>query len=149
MGCEDQGWVAWFIIAALTGQTITVYGDGKQVRDLLWVDDLIDAYELAVQRIDKAAGQAFNIGGGPERAISVNEVIREIAGHVGGMAEPSQQAWRPGDQRVFVSAIDKAEEILGWRPKVNPADGIPRLIEWARENEDLLASLSGRSLAKV
>lgn len=137
-GIEDQGWVAWFVIAALKRLPITIYGDGKQVRDVLFVEDLCDVYDLAVERIDLAAGQVFNIGGGAEFTISVWQEFGLLLEKLLGEKIPVKTGdWRPGDQRVYVSDIRKAQEVLGWKPKVGVEDGIQRLFEWVKSNRDL------------
>ncbi len=138
-GVEDQGWVAWFVIAVLTGKPITVYGNGKQVRDLLYVDDLLDAYDAALVRLEVSAGQVYNIGGGPANSISVWQEFRPILEGYFGIEIPTQSSgWRPGDQRIYVSDTRKALSQLGWQPKVEVRAGIGRLIEWARENKESL-----------
>jgi CDP-paratose 2-epimerase len=141
-GIEDQGWVAWFIIAALKGRPITIYGDGKQVRDVLFIDDLLAAFEAAVARIDQAAGQVYNIGGGPENTLSVwAEFGPLLEGHLGRPIPVSWSDWRPGDQKVYVSDIGKAERELGWRPRVGVGDGVERLFRWVRDHQELFAHL--------
>ncbi|MGD2104232.1 MAG: GDP-mannose 4,6-dehydratase [Anaerolineae bacterium] len=140
MGVEDQGWVAWFVIAAVQGKPITIYGDGKQVRDVLFVDDLLDAYDAAVERIETAAGEVYNIGGGPEHTMSVwAEFQPLLEGLVGRSIPVTYDDWRPGDQRIYVSDIRKAERELGWRPRVGVNEGIRRLYEWVESNQDLFA----------
>jgi CDP-paratose 2-epimerase len=140
MGVEDQGWVAWFIIAAVTRNPITIYGDGKQVRDVLHVDDLLDVYDAAIERIETAAGQVYNIGGGPERTISIWEefgpLLEEL---VGERIDVSYEDWRPGDQLVYVSDIGKAQRELAWRPEVDVEQGIRQLYEWVVANQYLFA----------
>ena len=132
-GIEDQGWVAWFVIAALTGRPITIYGDGKQVRDILYIDDLLDAYDAAVERIDRAAGHIYNIGGGPSRAIAIWAEFGPLLENLLGRSIPvTYGPWRPGDQRVFVSDIRKAQQHLGWRPRVEIAQGVARLVAWVQ-----------------
>ena len=137
-GIEDQGWVAWFVIATVMGRPITIYGDGKQIRDLLHVSDLIRAYDLAVEKIDVTAGQVYNLGGGSANTLSIwtefGPMLEELVGH------PIQVArgdWRPGDQKVFVADIRKAERELGWKPQVSIEEGIRKLFEWVRENKNL------------
>jgi CDP-paratose 2-epimerase len=138
-GTEDQGWVAHFIISVLTGQSITIYGNGKQVRDLLFVDDLVRAFRLAVDRIDRAAGEVFNIGGGPSNSTSVwaefGQVVAELSGHD---ISVNFDDWRPGDQPCYVSDIRKAGELLEWRPLIDKETGIRRLWGWASSNLDTL-----------
>jgi len=137
-GVEDQGWVAWFLIAAVTGQPITIYGDGKQVRDVLWVDDLIDLFQAAVGRIDVTAGQVYNVGGGPANTLSVwHELGPMLAALLGREVPVGRDDWRPGDQRIFVADIRKAERALGWRPRVDKAEGVRRLYEWVVANRAL------------
>ena len=132
-GLEDQGWVAWFAISAIRGNPITIYGNGKQVRDVLWVDDLIDLYERAVDRIDIAAGQIYNAGGGPENAISVLDAIDLLRQITGTAIAPNFKDWRPGDQKIYISDCQKARKDLGWLPRTNPRDGIARLVHWVSE----------------
>ncbi|MCC6146880.1 MAG: GDP-mannose 4,6-dehydratase [Anaerolineaceae bacterium] len=137
-GIEDQGWVAWFIIAALTGRKITIYGDGKQVRDILFVDDLLDAYDAALKNIAVSAGQVYNIGGGPENVMSVWADFGPLLEKLFGRAIPVKRGdWRPGDQRIYVSDIRKAEQELGWKPRISVEMGIRRLFEWAKVNQSL------------
>lgn len=137
-GIEDQGWVAWFIIALLTGKPITIYGNGKQVRDLLHVEDLLDAYDAALERIDVAAGQIYNIGGGAENTLSVWKELQPILeGLNGGEIGVKWGAWRPGDQWIYVSDTRKARTELGWQPRVTVKAGIPLLFQWARDNQHL------------
>lgn len=137
-GVEDQGWVAHFCIAARLGRSITIYGDGKQVRDVLWIDDLIGAYEAAAKHIDVAAGQIYNIGGGPENTMSIwaefGPMLERVAGH---RIPVTYAGWRPGDQRVYVSDVRKAERELGWQPQVSPEDGVKHLWKWVDEHAGL------------
>ncbi len=137
-GVEDQGWVAWFIIAAATGKPIAIYGDGKQVRDILFVDDLLNAYDLAVQKIDVAKGQVYNLGGGPDNVMSIwAEFQPKLEKLLGAQIPVSRGDWRPGDQRVFYADIRKAEKELGWKPKVNVEEGVSKLFKWVKENKNL------------
>ncbi|MFZ5911662.1 MAG: GDP-mannose 4,6-dehydratase [Chloroflexota bacterium] len=137
-GIEDQGWVAWFIIAAVLGKPITLYGDGKQVRDVLHVDDLMNAYDAAIEHIDVAAGQVYNIGGGPANVMSVwAEFGPMLEALLGRKLEVARGDWRPGDQKVFYADIRKAERELGWRPKIGVQKGVKRLFEWVSENREL------------
>lgn len=141
-GVEDQGWVAWFIIAALKQHPITIYGNGKQVRDVLFVDDLIDAYEAAVNNIDRVAGQIFNVGGGPENTMSVWKQFGPILEELVGQPIPVQIGdWRPGDQPIYVSDIRKAQNELGWSPKIGLREGIECLYRWVKENPELFNHL--------
>lgn len=141
-GIEDQGWVAWFIIAALKKRPITIYGDGKQVRDILFIDDLLNAYEAVVQHIDTTAGQVFNIGGGSKNTMSIwTEFGPILAELLGGPLEVARASWRPGDQRVYVGDIRKAERELGWQPQVSVREGITRLFQWIRDNQEMFNHL--------
>jgi CDP-paratose 2-epimerase len=133
-GNEDQGWVAHFLIRSLDRQPITIYGDGKQVRDILFIDDLVDAFLVASQNVERLAGRAFNIGGGPQNTISLIELLRRIAVLDGRMPRLEREAWRTGDQRYYVSDTRTFARETGWSPRVAPADGIRRLREWLIEN---------------
>ena len=134
-GVEDQGWVAWFAIRALQRLPVTVFGDGRQVRDVLYVDDLIDAYDRAVARIAKTAGRAYNIGGGPQNTLSLLELIETLDRHFGFELSYSFEDWRPGDQKVFVSDVSRAAADFGWAPQTNVSMGVSRLLAWLSENE--------------
>jgi CDP-paratose 2-epimerase len=137
-GIEDQGWVAWFVIASIMGKEITIYGDGKQVRDVLFVDDLLDAYDAALDHVDDMAGEVYNIGGGPGLTMSI---WKEFKPHLerlsGGKINVKWGDWRPGDQRIFVSDIRKADRELGWKPKTQIEDGLQQLYQWAETNRYL------------
>ncbi|MFN8434621.1 MAG: GDP-mannose 4,6-dehydratase [Anaerolineales bacterium] len=137
-GIEDQGWVAWFIIAAVMGRNITIYGDGKQVRDILHVHDLIQAYDLAVEKIDVARGQVYNIGGGPSNVMSIwSEFGPRLEALLGKKIEVARGDWRPGDQRVFYADVSKAKNELGWEPKISVEQGVNMLFEWVQANKNL------------
>jgi CDP-paratose 2-epimerase len=134
-GVEDQGWVAHFVIAAAKGRPITIYGNGKQVRDLLHVQDLIRAYELGIQKIDQVSGQAFNLGGGAANSLSIWREFGPLLEKLKGAPVVARlEKWRPGDQRVFISNNGKALALLGWRPQISPAQGIQQLYEWVSHN---------------
>jgi len=134
-GMEDQGWVAWFTIAALTGKPITIFGDGKQVRDLLWVEDLIDAYR-AFLGSDLPHG-VFNMGGGASNTLSLLELLDLLQPHVKGDIQVDHADWRPSDQKIYVSDIAKAKEALSWSPRTTPQDGVERLAAWVEEHRPL------------
>ena len=129
-GVEDQGWIAWFAIRALQRRAVTVYGDGKQVRDVLFVDDLIAAYDAAVSAIATTSGKAYNIGGGPANTLSLLELIDLLERQFGHRLNYAFDDWRPGDQRVFVSNVARANEDFGWAPSTSPAEGISELSRW-------------------
>jgi CDP-paratose 2-epimerase len=139
-GIEDQGWIAWFCVAVTTGQPFSIFGDGKQIRDVLWVEDLIDLYERAVERADAVKGEVFNVGGGPGNTMSLRELVAKLEKRFGRALKPPFADWRPGDQRVFVADVRKAERMLGWRPKVSVDEGVDRLIDWVRENRALFSA---------
>jgi len=139
-GVEDQGWVAWFVIAAVLGIPITIYGDGKQVRDILFVDDLVKLFYTALQEGPDLKGSAYNIGGGLENTLSLLELI-EILNNEGLELSYTFEDWRPGDQKVFISDNTKALKKLGWKPSVSPTQGIRKLISWVREHQALLRSV--------
>jgi len=140
-GIEDQGWVAWFTIATMLEKNISIYGDGKQVRDVLFIEDLIDAYEAAINNIEKAKGQAFNIGGGAKNTMSLLELIAFLERFFGKNIPFKFGDWRPGDQPVFVCDIAKAKQVLGWEPKTSPEEGVRKLYEWVKDNKKLFADL--------
>ncbi len=133
-GVEDQGWVAWFSIAALLERPITIYGDGLQIRDLLHVNDLVAAYKAAADQPDRSAGQIFNMGGGPSRTLSLVELLAFLEKRLEKKIPVSRAEPRAGDQPVFVADIRKAERELGWRPEIDPLPGIGMLIDWIQEN---------------
>ena len=137
-GVEDQGWVAWFVIAAVMGRPMTIYGDGKQIRDLLYVYDLSDAYDLAIQNIENVKGDVFNLGGGPENTMSIwTEFGPRLEKLLGKPVSVAYGDWRPGDQKVFVADIRKAEKMLGWKPKYDVDKGMKQLFDWASANKNL------------
>ncbi len=129
-GNEDQGWVAHFLLRALMGEPITIYGDGRQVRDILYVEDLVDAFLLASENMGCLAGQAFNIGGGAENTMSLIELIGRIGELDGRMPDVRYGAWRNGDQLYYVSDIGKFSRAAGWWPRVSAAEGVARLYAW-------------------
>ncbi len=136
-GAEDQGWLAWFAIAAHTGRPIAIYGDGRQVRDVLFVDDLLDAYDAAYERIDRAGGRVYNVGGGPDNAISILQLLRHLEAWLGRPLPVSFHDWRPGDQRIFVSDICRSRVDLGWAPKTPWQAGVSALCAWVADNRKL------------
>lgn len=129
-GTEDQGWVAHFLLRALRGEPITIYGDGLQVRDVLYVDDLVRAFVLAREHMDRLSGQAFNMGGGPSRTTSLVELVELIGTLEPGGVRLDFDAWREADQRYYVSNTRRFEAATGWTPRVNVADGVRALHRW-------------------
>jgi CDP-paratose 2-epimerase len=141
-GAEDQGWVAWFMIASQLGRPITIYGDGKQVRDILFIDDLLDAYDAAFAAPERAAGHAFNIGGGVANVVSLRELLAFIEQRSGAKIRAGSADWRPGDQKVFISDIRRARAVLGWSPKIDVPQGLSLLYDWIEKNRELFLKLS-------
>lgn len=129
-GTEDQGWVAHFLMRAREQGTLTLYGDGCQVRDLLFVEDLVDALLLAMRGIDRLAGQAFNIGGGPANAVSLLELLDLMSGRLGLAVRVSHAGWRSGDQRYYITDSAKFCAATGWSPAIPVAEGVARLHDW-------------------
>jgi len=137
-GIEDQGWLAWMIIAAVTGHQITIYGDGKQVRDVLHVEDLLNAYDAAIENIDDAKGQIYNMGGGTRNVMAVWAEFGPILERLlGKKIDVARDDWRPGDQKVFYADFRKAKRELGWEPKIDLEEGIESLFKWVKENRGL------------
>ena len=117
---------------------MTVYGDGKQVRDILNVEDLMNAYDAAIEKIDVAVGHVYNVGGGPNNVMSVWSEFGPILERLlGRRLDVSGGDWRPGDQRVFYADIRKAQQELGWSPKIGVEEGIRRLYDWVVANREL------------
>ncbi len=141
-GMEDQGWLAWFTIRALQQRPVTIFGDGKQVRDVLWIEDLLAAYDAALDRIDTLSGRAYNIGGGPGATLSLLELLQLLEQRLGRPVERRFDDWRPGDQRVFISDIRKATADFGWTPRVLPEEGVGRLAEWLADAESAIAQVT-------
>jgi CDP-paratose 2-epimerase len=135
-GTEDQGWVAHFILRALRGERITLYGDGMQVRDVLFVDDLVDAVLLAEQHAQRLKGRVFNMGGGPANAISLKDLLDRIEHLHGQRPALAQDGWRTGDQRYYVSDTRAFRQETGWQPQVPAEEGIARLFDWLAARQD-------------
>lgn len=142
-GVEDQGWLAWFILAFTFGKTVKIYGDGMQVRDVLYIDDLVRAYEMAIEKIDTSKGKIYNVGGGVTNSISIwKELQPVLEGLFGRELKPEFGPWRPGDQKVYISDIKKIEKELGWKPNIKVADGIEKLFTWIQSNKPLFKNFS-------
>ncbi|HEX2685857.1 MAG TPA: NAD-dependent epimerase/dehydratase family protein, partial [Kofleriaceae bacterium] len=142
LGTEDQGWVAHFLIRAIQRAPITIYGDGLQVRDVLFVDDLVDAFVRAWTQIEVVRGRAFNIGGGPENTLSLFELIDMIEQLRGRRPPIRFQPWREGDQRYYVSDSRAFRAATGWQPRIGPRAGVEALHGW------LLEQAAERGLAR-
>ena len=140
-GIEDQGWVAWFSIAATLGKHISIFGDGKQTRDVLNVADLVLAYEAAINNPEKASGESFNIGGGPKNTLSLLELLAHLDKNCGQAVKYTFHEWRPGDQRTFVCDTTKAKQRLNWEPTVSVNNGVQELISWTGDNSELFLDL--------
>jgi CDP-paratose 2-epimerase len=134
-GVEDQGWVSWFAIATLKGKPITIYGDGKQVRDALYVGDLIDTFDKFLNSSLKH--EVFNIGGGPKYTLSLLELLEMLKKMSNANPKTSFAKWRSADQKVYISNINKAKALLNWEPKTSPEDGVKRLVNWILNNIEL------------
>jgi CDP-paratose 2-epimerase len=141
-GNEDQGWVAHFMHAVANDRPITIYGDGRQVRDLLDVRDVCDLYSVALERIGDCAGQVFNIGGGPENARSVLEVLHQVEAMFEKDANYTHSEWREGDQPFYVSDIAKAKSVLGWEPRIDSARGLDELAQWILQDHAAASDLT-------
>ncbi len=133
-GFEDQGWIAWMIIASLLRRKITIYGTGKQVRDILYVSDLIKAYDQAIKNKDKCRGRIFNIGGGPDNSISLLEFIKSIEEINGTPVDYNHEDWRPGDQKIFISNNSRLLNEIGWFPQTSYTKGLQQAYNWIKDN---------------
>jgi CDP-paratose 2-epimerase len=142
-GIEDQGWVAWFTIAAALDKKITIYGDGKQVRDVLFVDDLVRAFDQAIKNIKNVQGQIYNIGGGPQHTLSLLELIDFLEKKLKRKIKYRFEDWRPGDQPVYISNIAKAKRDLKWQPKTNYKNGVTKLFKWVLANKNIINQVLG------
>jgi len=141
-GNEDQGWVAHFMISHALGRPITIYGNGKQVRDILFVDDLIRAFRMCLEKPEVVAGQIYNIGGGPENTISIWLEMKDKLRVLTGLepTEPPRKEWRSGDQPIYISDISKAQRDFGWQPKISVNQGMKKLHDWIEDNRSLFVS---------
>jgi CDP-paratose 2-epimerase len=131
-GTEDQGWVAHFMLAVAAGRPLTIFGNGKQVRDLLFVDDLVRAFKLAATHIDRTAGHVYNIGGGPRNSVSIwTELRPRLEALAGREIVATMEEWRPGDQPLYVSDTRAAARDFDWQPRIDVEEGLQRLWTWA------------------
>jgi len=138
VGVEDQAWISWFTIANIKNKPFTIFGDGKQVRDVLYVDDLIRAYDKFLNGSSSLSGEVFNMGGGRDRTLSLLELLDFLKRKTGKSAQLSYADWRTGDQKVYISDIRKAKELLGWEPEVTVESGLNLLLEWIKENQAVI-----------
>lgn len=140
-GNEDQGWVAHFLYSAMLRSPVTIFGSGLQVRDVLYVDDLLRAFEAVREHQDQAAGEVFNVGGGEANSVSLLELVEHIRELTGQQIEFDRSHLRAGDQLYYVSDCSKLHRITGWKPEVNVRDGLERMLAWFRKNRELIASV--------
>ena len=136
-GLEDQGWIAHFIISAITDKKIKIFGDGKQVRDVLYISDLIQAYNNFIRNAEKIKSQVFCMGGGPKNTLSLLELINILEKELDKKVKYEFHKWRPSDQKVYISDIRKAKRILRWEPEIKPGEGIIKLVKWVKNNIEL------------
>jgi CDP-paratose 2-epimerase len=132
-GFEEQGWATWFVIAAQKRKEITIYGDGKQTRDMLYVEDCVKAYDAFFK--SPLTHGVFNLGGGPDNVLSLNECIEHLG--IYSKSFIGHAPWRPSDQRSYVSDIRPLNLGLGWKPEVSPFEGLGRVQDWVEENESI------------
>ena len=140
-GIEDQGWIAWFVIAALLKLPVSLYGNGKQVRDVLFVDDLVDLYIKAIENIDVTSGNIYNVGGGTANSISILELFDKLKDQHGLTIRYKNKNVRAGDQKIFISDNGKIRRSIPWKPKVDLDSGVAKLLDWTKENISLIKSL--------
>ncbi|MDW7775548.1 MAG: GDP-mannose 4,6-dehydratase [Methanosarcinales archaeon] len=138
-GVEDQGWVAWFTNATIMGKPLTIYGDGKQVRDILFVTDLVRAFDAFVCRRDSIHHGVYNMGGGAENTISLLELLDILFNLTGKRSEILYNNWRPSDQKVYISNVSKAQKELKWNAEIDTLNGISKLTNWMNENQILFS----------
>jgi len=128
---EDQGWVAWFLRRASEKKPVTIFGDGKQVRDILYITDLLDAFDKVLENIHVAKGQAYNIGGGKTNSISVIELLNFLEENLGiKPSEINYGPWRRADQKIYISNTAKAMRDFNWQPRISKEEGIKKLYYW-------------------
>jgi len=145
-GTEDQGWVAHFLIKALRSEPISIYGDGRQVRDILHVNDAVSAYRLLLGQIDAAQGHAYNLGGGPANAVSIMTVLHEIEQLMGRRLSVDHDEWRAGDQVYFVADTRRLQRTLGWKSTIPWRQGLRDLYDWLAETQSKPLAEQGRRM---
>jgi CDP-paratose 2-epimerase len=141
-GIEDQGWVSWFGIASIFNKPITIYGNGKQVRDVLYIEDLVNLYSSIISNIDSCCGKAYNIGGGPSNTLSLLELISLLEAKLDKTILYNFDKWRPGDQKIYISNIDNIYKDIGWVPLTNIQEGINKMLEWTKDNKNVFEQLN-------
>lgn len=137
-GIEEQGWLAWFCNTLLFNKPVTIFGDGKQVRDVLYIDDLISAYDSALKNIKKTHGKVYNVGGSAKFSLSIWELFEILETISGKKFNYKFSFWRPGDQKIYISDIRKAKKDFNWSPKVSPKQGVKKLYNWIFKNKTLI-----------
>ncbi len=137
-GIEEQGWLAWFCNALLFDKPVTIFGNGKQVRDVLYIDDVIKAYDSAFQNIKKTKGKPYCIGGGPNFSLSIWQLFKILEKLAGKKFNYSFGPWRPGDQKIYISDINLAKKDFGWKPEISPEEGVKKLFNWIYQNKNLI-----------
>jgi CDP-paratose 2-epimerase len=137
-GIEEQGWLAWFCNALLFDKPVAIYGDGKQVRDVLYIDDLLRAYDSAFKNIKKTRGKAYTIGGGPKFSLSIWELFEILEKLSDKKFNYKFNSWRPGDQKIYISDLSSARKDFHWQPKISPKEGVKKLYNWIFQNKSLI-----------
>lgn len=137
-GIEEQGWLAWFCNALLFNKKVTIYGDGKQARDVLYIDDLLKAFDLAAMNIKKTRGKAYNIGCGPKFSLSIWELFDILEKLSGKKINYAFGSWRPGDQKIYISDINRGKKDFSWSPKISPKEGVKKLYNWISQNKNFI-----------
>jgi CDP-paratose 2-epimerase len=137
-GCEEQGWVTWLTLARLSNLPIRIFGDGKQVRDVLWIDDLVDLFEKIIANASCAIGKIYNVGGGSNNSLSVLELLKWLDSKCPPRADYIQSQWRTGDQRIYISDITRVSNDLLWRPSRSSTDTLSGIVDWVSENISVL-----------
>ena len=137
-GIEDQGWIAWFTLASMLGKPLTIYGNGKQIRDILWIEDICDLYFEAWEIQEEVSGKIFIVGGGKSNCLSLLELIDLLQDLLPSVPVPEFDEWRPGDQKVYFYDISKVSRSINWSPKTTPMQGLEKLVMWAKSNLDLI-----------
>jgi CDP-paratose 2-epimerase len=141
-GIEDQGWVSWFSIASLFDKNITVYGNGKQVRDVLHVSDLIELYMSVIDNIEICSGKIYNVGGGIDNTLSLLELLDLLKTKLNKNIQYSFSDWRPGDQKIYISDIENIKKDIGWEPKINVIEGLNLMFDWIIDNKQIFKTLN-------
>lgn len=140
-GHEEQGWIAHISLNACRNLMVKIFGDGKQVRDVLFIDDLVGLYDLCIKNQNKVSGKIYNTGGGPKNVLSLLDLISILEKKLGRKIEKSFYDWRPGDQKVYVSNVAQLKHDLGWEPGTSPQEGIEKIIHWAESNQKSIETI--------